>query len=193
LRLLVKSLGITTVFVTHDQLEAMSMSDLIALMRSGKVVQLGPPREVYLRPNTAFAADFMGRSNMIAGVLSFRSPDRLASVAVSFGELHCAHAAGIGDRSPVLVVIRPQGIMVSPSRRDTADENVFPAQIERLQFLGDAIEAEVSIGKAVLRVMLDAYLQANVGDTVWLELPPDRCVVVEHVQDAVARAGTESA
>jgi ABC-type Fe3+/spermidine/putrescine transport system ATPase subunit len=93
----------------------------------------------------------------------------------------------------VLVVIRPQGIMVSPSRRDTADENVFPAQIERLQFLGDAIEAEVSIGKAVLRVMLDAYLQANVGDTVWLELPPDRCVVVEHVQDAVARAGTESA
>jgi ABC-type Fe3+/spermidine/putrescine transport system ATPase subunit len=99
----------------------------------------------------------------------------------------------MGDGSPVLVVIRPQAIVVSPARRDAADENVFPARIERLQFLGAAIEAEVSIGKAVLRVMLDAYLQANVGETVWLELPPDRCVVVEHVNDAAALAGTEPA
>jgi iron(III) transport system ATP-binding protein len=90
LRLLVKSLGITTVFVTHDQLEAMSMSDQIALMRAGKVVQLGAPRDVYLRPNSAFAADFMGRSNMIAGVLSSPATGHCRAPRFGCGELRRA-------------------------------------------------------------------------------------------------------
>ena len=196
LRLLVKSLGITTVFVTHDQLEAMSMSDQIALMRAGKVVQLGAPRDVYLRPNSAFAADFMGRSNMIPGVLSSPATGMAApnvSVAVSFGELRCVLSAGIREGSPVLVVIRPQAIVASLARPDAARENAFEARIDRMHFLGDFVEAEVSIGDAVLRVMLDAYLEASVGQTVWLELPADRCVVVERSDDTTAFVATRSA
>jgi len=184
LRLLVKSLGITTIFVTHDQLEAMSMSDQIALMRAGKVVQLGAPRDVYLRPNSAFAADFMGRSNMIAGVLrspssATEAPAADVSVTVSFGELRCVRNAGIREGSPVLVVIRPQAIAASLARPTAARGDVFQARIDRLYFLGDFVEAEVSIGTAVLRVMLDAYVEASVGQTIWLEFPADRCVVVE--------------
>ena len=192
LRLLVKSLGITTLFVTHDQLEAMSMSDQIALMRSGTVVQLGPPRDVYLRPNSAFAADFMGRSNLIAGVVSPQSCAPTAAVKTSFGELRCVLPDGTRDGSPVLVVIRPQAITASLTRREAARENAFQARIERLHFLGDVVEAEVKIGDAVLRVMLDVYLQANAGQTIWLELPADRCVVVERTDDAAGLAVTGS-
>jgi iron(III) transport system ATP-binding protein len=195
LRLLVKSLGITTVFVTHDQLEAMSMSDQIALMRAGKVVQQGAPRDVYLRPNSAFSADFMGRSNMIAGVQRAASADAAATqvtVTVSFGELRGVRNAEIHDGSPVLVVIRPQAIVAGFARPEATRENLFKARIDRLHFLGDFVEAEVSIGDAVLRVMLDAYLQASVGQTVWLELPVDRCVVVERAEDAAAFAATQS-
>jgi iron(III) transport system ATP-binding protein len=100
LRLLVKALGITTVFVTHDQLEAMSMSDQIALMRSGKVVQLGPPREVYLRPNSAFTADFMGRSNMIAGVLTSQPRPGLR-------RLRSVSASCIAGAPPAWATVRP--------------------------------------------------------------------------------------
>ncbi|MEO8856638.1 MAG: ABC transporter ATP-binding protein, partial [Burkholderiaceae bacterium] len=64
LRSLVKSLGITTIFVTHDQVEAMSMSDRVALMRDGRIAQLGAPRDIYLKPTSAFTASFLGHSNM---------------------------------------------------------------------------------------------------------------------------------
>ena len=97
----------------------------------------------------------------------------------SFGELRCVLSDGTRGGSAVLVVIRPQAITASLTRREAARENTFQARIERLHFLGDAVEAEVKIGEAVLRVMLDVYLQASVGQTIWLELPADRCVVVE--------------
>jgi len=190
LRLLVKSLGITTVFVTHDQLEAMSMSDQIALMRAGSVVQLGPPRDVYLRPNSAFVADFMGRSNMIEAVVNAQLSAATASVKTRFGDLRCSLSAGASVGSAVLVVIRPQAIVASLMGSEGARENTFQARIERLHFLGDAVEAEVRIGEAVLRVMLDVYLQASVGQTIWLELPADRCVVVERDGDVAAKANS---
>jgi len=186
LRLLVKSLGITTVFVTHDQLEAMSMSDQVALMRAGSIAQLGPPREVYLRPNSAFVADFMGRSNMIEGVVNAGSSAMTASVRTSFGDLRCVLSEGTRAGSAVLVVIRPQAITASLTRGEAVRENTFEARIERLHFLGDAVEAEVKIGEAVLRAMLDVYLPASVGQTIWLQLPADRCVVVERADDLAA-------
>jgi ABC-type Fe3+/spermidine/putrescine transport system ATPase subunit len=169
------------------------MSDQIALMRSGSIVQLGHPRDVYLRPGSAFAADFMGRSNLIAGVVGPRSSATTAAVNTCLGELRCALPDGTGSGAEVLVVIRPQAIIASLVRGETARENSFQGRIERLYFLGDFVEAEVRIGDAMLRVMLDVYLQANAGQTIWLELPADRCVVVERTDDAAGLAVTGSA
>ncbi|MBM3597537.1 MAG: ABC transporter ATP-binding protein [Alphaproteobacteria bacterium] len=178
LRQLVKTLGITTVFVTHDQLEALSMSDQIALMRAGRVVQLGPPRDVYLRPATAFAADFMGRSNLIPARVV--ASGAATEVETGFGILRCAPSrAAVGTQ--VHVVLRPQAIRPLPIRQ--AGPNVFEARIDALHFLGDAFEAQVRIGPVELRVMLDVYLEPGIGQSLWLELPADRCAVVEHTAE----------
>jgi iron(III) transport system ATP-binding protein len=175
IRQLVKSLGITTIFVTHDQLEAMAMSDTILVMQSGRIVQQGPPQDVYLRPASAFTADFMGRSNIIAGT-------RVAganTIQTAFGEIAVAADAEAATGA-VAVVIRPH-VVVTSTQRPGGSPNVFEATLLRQSFLGDSIEAEVRVGGDtgdVIRVSLDPYQRFTDGDRLWLYLPPDRCVVV---------------
>jgi len=190
LRQLVKSLGITTLFVTHDQLEALSMSDQIALMRNGTIVQQGPPDEVYLRPATAFAADFMGRSNLIAGMVAQGGGPATLAIDTEFGLLHCATSRAVAIGTPVHVVVRPQAIVLRDGPGPAA--NVFQAQIKRLSFLGDVFEADVTIGGGELRVMLDVYLRPTIGQTLWLELPADRCAVVAREADGPAAPAATS-
>jgi iron(III) transport system ATP-binding protein len=172
IRALVKSLGITTIFVTHDQLEALSMSDTILLLRSGEIVQQGRPRDVYMRPTSAFAADFMGRSNLI--------PGRAAAGAVRtpFGEVKSTIPPTLPTGASVVLVVRPHLLKITRGARPATTHSVFEATIERHTFLGDLVEADVSIAGHPLRVALDAHLEIADGETVWIEFPPDRCVVV---------------
>jgi iron(III) transport system ATP-binding protein len=172
IRQLVKSLGITTIFVTHDQMEAMSMSDTIQLMRAGRIVQRGAPRDVYLRPVAAFAADFMGRSNLISGTLT--GPDR---VRTGFGEVTVATAPPLAPDTPVFLVVRPHALVATRGERPDG-ANVFAARIDSQAFLGDVVEADVSIDGHALRAALDPYLCFNDGETVWLRFPLERCVAV---------------
>ena len=184
LRQLIKHLGITTIFVTHDQVEAMSMSDQIVLMRAGKIVQAGAPRDIYLRPESSFAADFMGRSNLIAGqVLS--AVDGIFQTA--FGPLHCFFPKTLPAAGRKSLVIRPQAIAVKPvtgpAHTGTPD-NCYQGRVSKLNFLGDVVEAEVNLAGCKLRATLDPYLRVKVGDAVWLDFGRDRCVVVEAEPDA---------
>lgn len=175
LRQVIGILNTTTVFVTHDQVEAMAMSDQIALLRSGNVVQQGAPRDVYLRPKSVFAADFMGRSNLIAGKATGAKDGRFAVVDTEMGKVSVSVQDAIEPGAPVFIVVRPHSIKVaSEEDRDKS----FPAKISRLNYLGDGIEAEVTMGSAGLRVVLDPYLQFNEGDTIGLTFPPDHCVVI---------------
>ncbi len=177
LRQLVKSLGITTIFVTHDQTEAMAMSDRLALMRQGRIVQLGSPEQVFLRPETAFAADFMGRTNMVKGRLVVGAPQVL--IDTPLGPLRCQSAPGLPAGTAVYAVIRPQGITILPSHAGTdARPNVFRGRITAQVFLGDVIEADLSIGEASLRVLLSPYAEARTGGELTVEIAPERCVVV---------------
>jgi iron(III) transport system ATP-binding protein len=178
LRQVVNFLNTTTVFVTHDQVEAMAMSDQIALLRSGRIVQQGAPRDVYLRPGSIFAADFMGRSNLISGTVAGGVIDS------EIGKISVAIPAAIKSGDPVFVVIRPHSVRVSdPS---SGGKNSFEGKVERFNYLGDGIEAEVRIGPAMLRVILDPYLQIAQGDSIRLEFPPDHCVVIPRADDAAA-------
>ncbi|MES2976884.1 MAG: ABC transporter ATP-binding protein [Pseudomonadota bacterium] len=171
LRQLVKSLGITTIFVSHDQVEAMSMSDRVALMRDGQIVQLGAPREIYLKPRSAFTANFMGHSNMVSGRLV--EPDLVETL---LGPLRVGRSE-LPVGSNVLVVVRPQSMEVRRAGCAAAP-NQFAAQVAGLSFLGDEIEVDVSCGPMHLRMVTGSFGDLAVGDNILIELLPERLAVV---------------
>jgi iron(III) transport system ATP-binding protein len=176
LRQLVKSLGITTIFVTHDQVEAMAMSDAILLMRSGNVVQQGTPREMFLRPASVFAADFMGRSNVLRGRVVAMDARGGGDVATEIGLIGCALPAGAATGAEVCVVIRPHAVCQADDA--ARGENLFTGTISQVVFVGDAVEVDVAIGGQTIRAMLDPYHPWAVGETVRIALRRERCVVV---------------
>jgi iron(III) transport system ATP-binding protein len=177
LRQLVKSLGITTIFVTHDQTEALAMSDDLVLMRQGQIIQQGSPREIFLKPATAFAADFMGRTNMISGTLVDRS--RPARIDTAIGPLLGDAAPDLPAGARVFAVVRPQGINVLPTQALTEDRaNVFRGQLVAMVFVGDVIEAHIRIRDTTIHLLLNPYTELQVGADLAFEIEAARCVVV---------------
>ena len=146
LREIQRSLGITTVYVTHDQSEALSISDEVAVMKAGKVVALGPPREVYSRPGLGFVASFVGRANIVPGRLASAS-GRDAVVSTGFGDVACVLGGGEppepGDR--VLLTVKPESVVVSPDGGEGA--NAFEGRVEFTSFFGAFSEVLVSVGR----------------------------------------------
>ncbi|WP_332685512.1 ABC transporter ATP-binding protein [Bosea sp. (in: a-proteobacteria)] len=176
IRNLVKSLGITTIFVTHDQVEAIGMSDQIVLMKAGKIVQQGAPRDIYLRPNSVFTADFMGRSNLLPGVLESGGTTARAQTAI--GPISGVAGPELAPGAQVMVVVRPQAIVIAPGSETVQGPNRFKARVDAMSFLGDVVETEVETGGRKLTLMLDPYTSLSVGQELVLELPPERCVIV---------------
>jgi iron(III) transport system ATP-binding protein len=176
IRSLVKSVGITTIFVTHDQTEAVGMSDQIVLMRAGRIVQKGGPRDIYLRPNSVFAADFMGRSNLVSGrVLEEGARTRIET---SFGSLAAETDAELRKGDQAVAVIRPQAVSLVTREAAATLENCFAGRILSLAFLGDVVETEVQAMGQKLVLMLNPYDLHAQGDEVFLHMPAERCVVV---------------
>jgi iron(III) transport system ATP-binding protein len=180
--------GVTTLYVTHDQAEAFSMSDVIAVMDSGVLVQQGVPRDIYWRPSTAFVATFVGRTNLLSIV---RPPapagTGVVSVETSIGPILVKadgdRQIGPGDS----VVIRPEDLQVCVGAPPTGRGNVFPGRVRRPMFLGETVELEIEIRGEILMSQQHARLPFASGDDVYVELPVDRCVVVS---GAAARVGS---
>jgi iron(III) transport system ATP-binding protein len=158
----------TTVYVTHDQSEAMTTSDLIAVMNAGKIEQLGPPHEIYERPRSEFVARFIGASNIIRGKTL---DDRHVSVAGV--ALRCAgETLKAGETA---ISIRQHEIRLMGSPGETTD-NVLPATVTRNVFLGNSRDymVELADGTQVRAVTAPADSIPQ-GTKVWLHLPPERC------------------
>ena len=125
-------LGITFCYVTHDQAEAFSMSDRVAVMDGGLLEQVGAPEEVYRRPRSAFVADFVGAANQLGATVAARSGDGRYRVAIAgFGERSVAGPDNLAERSDVIVVVRPEDLSVAP--RDGAG---IRATVVDIAFLG---------------------------------------------------------
>jgi ABC-type Fe3+/spermidine/putrescine transport system ATPase subunit len=127
LKLLQRELGITFLFVTHDQEEAMAMSDRIVLLHRGRIEQCGAPREIYSCPRTPYAASFIGKSNILRGVV--------ANGSAALGPFHVPIAAPDG---PVVLALRPESIKLAPAE-PPADSVRFTATIELQQFHGASV------------------------------------------------------
>ena len=128
-----RKLGVTTIMVTHDQEEALTMADRIVVMNHGVIEQVGTPMEIYSQPATAFVADFIGTMNFLEGTIS-------GPTEVLIGELklNCLSAPGeAGDK--IIISIRPEDVVVQD-----ASDNRIQAKIERIEFLGAYVRAELS-------------------------------------------------
>ncbi len=158
IRELQKRVGITTLYVTHDQAEAMVMSDRIAVMLGGKLAQLGPPEDIYLRPRTVEVARFIGRSNLVEGKV--RSSDEQGSVQVdtAFGRLHARYDLPLQSGQDVQVALRPEGIAFASSGA-LPGTAVHSCMVERAYFLGAAVEHVVSCAGGVSLVVQTAHAQ----------------------------------
>jgi iron(III) transport system ATP-binding protein len=176
IRDLVKRLGITTVYVTHDQLEALTMSDMVAVMDQGEIVQEASPIVIYREPKVRFVADFIGLTNFIKGsVHRAANGNALGEVQTASGLITCIlpDKASSGDK--VLIVIRPEDLNLVPGPVSAGSGNVIEGRVSTSLFMGDSTEFRVAIKDTMLRLKLHSSKAMSQGDTVRIELPPERC------------------
>ncbi|HXU84673.1 MAG TPA: ABC transporter ATP-binding protein [Verrucomicrobiae bacterium] len=178
--------GITFVYVTHDQEEALTMSDRIAVMRGGKVEQLGTPEELYERPQTRFVADFIGTSNLLSGIVE-AIDGRFAIVRLSSGETCFTTAAGDGVAvgRPIDLSVRPESVALDARNGAAPTEEVgsIPGSVEQVAYLGGSIQYLVRSagGLSITAQAPKAGERIPVGGAVHVTWSPgDALVLAEH-------------
>ncbi|MBB5786876.1 ABC transporter ATP-binding protein [Jiangella mangrovi] len=177
LRQLQRRIKVTTVFVTHDQVEALSMSNTIAVMNHGKIVQEGSPREIYLQPNSRFVASFVGATNFVTGVVDAYDDDtRSAYLSTPAGPLRCITQDPPEVGSAVTVAIRPEAVEIGYER--DGGENLLHGEVEVGLFVGDAVDYRVRVGDQDFRVTGPQRSRFHRKDAVVLHVPADECVVI---------------
>jgi iron(III) transport system ATP-binding protein len=181
LRNLQQRLGISALYVTHDQSEALSMSDRVAVMNQGRIVQEATPRDLYYQPADRFVADFVGRVNMIPAVVRDRSANGDALVEAFGTRLVTPCPSGIGTGGDVTITFRPESVRWHEAAPDRP--NVLPARVVRVEFLGEIVEyeAEVLSGQAVVGTLVARgapLASPATGSTIFIELAPHACRVL---------------
>ncbi len=166
LKALQEEVGITFIYVTHDQEEALTMSDRIAVMSNGRVEQVGAPHEVYEEPASAYVADFLGVSNLMSA--TGQGPDPSGRCRVRLGEFELLAGQGDTDaRGAVRLCIRPERVRLEPG--GTTGENRVPGMIERLVYVGSTIQVIVHLAPGQT---LQAWVQNQGQELPWRQGTP---------------------
>jgi putative spermidine/putrescine transport system ATP-binding protein len=172
LRLLQQQLGITTIVVTHDQREAMTMSDLVVVMNTGRIEQVGPPLEVYRRPGSPFVAGFIGRTNLLQGVAA---GDGGVTVAGRPFEV----AGGVDRSGEVAISVRPEAAQLVDG--EVPDHNALPGTVVFVRDLGELFECYVDCGlddHVIVAGSPRDWVPVEQGAQVAVRFPVDECIVV---------------
>jgi iron(III) transport system ATP-binding protein len=179
IKTLVRRLETTTLYVTHDQLEALSMSDRVALLNEGVIVQEGEPRDVYLRPADSFAANFLGRTNLLEGRVADADTGK---VETRWGVLQCALPPWASRGTEVTVGFRPESVVLADAK---ATEDGLQGKVAHTSFVGDAIEYQIELdGGRVVRAKGQPFVVFDEGRDVVVRVPAERCYVLEHAPTA---------
>ena len=191
IRQLQRELGLTTVFVTHDQEEALSMADRLAVMNHGVIAQVGTPRELYEKPRSVFVADFIGKSNFLEGEIAEPGVFRTGSgLRIRF--------AGESRRGTVVLAVRPERMEIFRGTADGAERggaehaNAVAGVVKVVTFLGPTTEAmiELASGETVIVHATVARHDGRgpvPGDTVRVVWPPDASLLLDASEPAPAR------
>jgi iron(III) transport system ATP-binding protein len=175
-----RRIGVTSLYVTHDQAEALAISDWILVMREGRIVERGRPEDVYRRPRAAFTAKFIGDANLIAGrVAAIDRAAGRAAVDTAVGRLTGLDTNGTmtpGD--PAIVAIRPEDVTMSASVGSGDEPNRLRGVVVDTTFSGAAIEIEVRIGDTPLRWLARRGIEVRPGDAVALDVGIEAAVAL---------------
>jgi iron(III) transport system ATP-binding protein len=174
LKAFLAKLNITALYVTHDRVEALALSDLIAVMRAGRLVELGTPQKIYFDADTQFVADFIGRANLVKARVRAQEAERTL-VDCPLGVLACQRR-DLPVGAEVTLCIRPEFIHVAPG--EGAGENVVNGRIESQAFVGEAYESEIRAGGEVLLARIEPDAGLSTGDAVHFRLDPAHGLLV---------------
>ncbi|MPY69333.1 MAG: ATP-binding cassette domain-containing protein [Alphaproteobacteria bacterium] len=180
LKRLQTELGVTTLYVTHDQSEALALSDVIAVFNAGQAIQSGSPFEIYRNPNSEFVADFTGSTNFLEGTADAGGDGDGASVSTPFGVMRCGFVQdGVVAGGATLVSIRPEDAALS-LEPPPAGVNTLLGTVSNRIYLGDVFDYQVSAGGTELRVRMRAESGADfpLGAAVHVSMPVETCVAL---------------
>lgn len=180
IRDLIDRLGITAVYVTHDQAEALALSDRVAVMNAGRIEQVGTPDEIYDSPKSRFVADFIGLSDFVEGTVAAVHPDQGRAV-IRVGGLDISICARPDISSPgekVLLFIRPNNVELLPASHE-GGQNIFSGVVHKMTYLGDRADYRIIVEDELqLRVQTDGKIRFHEGENVKVHLPIEHCRVI---------------
>ena len=178
---LVRRMGITSVYVTHDQAEAMVISDRIAVMDAGNVEQIGTPEEIYEKPASRFVADFIGTMNFISGeVVEVVQEAGSVYVRTAFSEKMLCKSPSMAATAPgkkVYASIRPEDVEVFSGPSENR-ENLFKGNIVHKAYLGNFLYFFVSVDGNMVRVQAPHSIPREQGEEIYLYLNPEKCMIL---------------
>ena len=170
LRTIQRELGATFIYVTHDQTEALVMSDRIAVMNEGRIVQVGSPREIYANPASEFASDFIGETNLFHGIVA-QIDDGSVHIKLGSGQMLVGRGVNLSIGQPVTLSVRPESIRVTASASLDASSSRISGRIQDVIFLGSRTRLQIDIGESTV-VLADLgdeeSIDLNIGSSVEL-------------------------
>ncbi len=174
-----RRLGITTVYVTHDQGEALGMSNRIAVMNNGKVEQIGRPKDIYDSPASHFVADFIGISNFFKGKVEGSAPG-LLTIGTIHGPIVVASDLPLTVGSEVTVSIRPEYVAMKEAKDEGGEtqSNVVFGSVRSRAFQGDCVQYQITVGDELIRVQSHPSETLGTGTQVELRLAQERCTLI---------------
>jgi len=175
LRRLQKEVGVTAVYVTHDQSEALALSDRIAVMHNGRIAQIGTPHQIYHQPRNVFVATFVGRNNLLRGKLLERNNGH-ARIATALGPVLCQAPNDARAAPSAAALIRPEHVVLTAAAGATGI-NRFRGRVFQVAFLGEATEYVVQVGNVEILVRSMAG-QYDGSEDVDVYLPPEKTLAI---------------
>ncbi|HWP56278.1 MAG TPA: ABC transporter ATP-binding protein [Candidatus Acidoferrales bacterium] len=175
IKALQRRVNITTIYVTHDQGEALAISDQIAVMHAGKLIEVGTPHQLYSKPKRKFTATFLGLTNLIEGkVIELGGDSQPGRLETNKGILSFVPTTKLEKNQTAVISVRPEHIEVHKTKPQNS-ENVVEGTVKDAVFMGDAYHCHIAVGEDLIRVHTHPFLTMNPGEKVYLRLDPQSC------------------
>jgi iron(III) transport system ATP-binding protein len=176
-----RDLKITTIYVTHDQEEALALSHEIAVMKDGQIVQKATPREIYDLPKSKFVADFVGSTNFVDGTVRAReSSNNQITVDSAIGPIAVVNCDNCRISDQVVVSLRPENILVFDEKPASNETNMFEGTIYSKVFLGETLDFQIKVRDQILLARVHPSHNAPVGSKIYFTVDPTRCIALSY-------------
>jgi iron(III) transport system ATP-binding protein len=177
LKAMQKEFGLTTIYVTHDQGEALAMSHEIAIMNAGQIVQIGSPRNIYERPAKQFVADFVGLSNFIQATVINPLSNGNYLVQTEYGQFDVSSQESFQANDQVLLLIRPEDLQVLP--KSVEQKNCLKGTVNFQLFLGEFLDYQIQVGQQQILARVHPSIQLDLGAEVCLGFEAKKCIALK--------------